>query len=97
MSNINNINIEAIARSSKIIINPSEHEAFAKKLANVINWIDEIKNINTNGIEPLVNIISDLEECNYRNDNVQKTPASEVIPEKSHIHEEYFAVPKVVE
>ena len=85
-----------IAKLSRIKLNEPEIDELSSQLSSIIDWVEELNEVNTDQINPLNNISSS--KLPLRNDNPNKVNNSDKIlsnaPEKI---ESYFVVPKVVE
>ena len=85
-----------IANLSRIQINEKEIDELSKQLSKILDWVEQLNEVNTDNVEPLSNISSS--ELPMRKDVVNKEDNSKKIlantPEQV---ENYFVVPKVVE
>jgi len=88
--------INKIARLSRIKLDGKESEDYIKDLNSILDWVEQLNEINTDNIEPLTNISSSV--LPKRDDISEDINSSEEIlenaPEKI---EGFFSVPKVVE
>ena len=88
--------INKIARLSRIKLDSKESEDYIKDLNSILDWVDQLNEINTDNVEPLTNISSSV--LPKRDDISEDINSSEEIlenaPEKI---EGFFSVPKVVE
>jgi aspartyl-tRNA(Asn)/glutamyl-tRNA(Gln) amidotransferase subunit C len=85
-----------IAKLSRIKIEDSEVEELSLQLTAIVNWVEQLNEVNTDNIEPLSNV--SMAKLPLRKDIETKLDNSKKIlanaPDKL---EGYFAVPKVVE
>tara|TARA_Y100001960_G_C14028996_1_gene519595 strand:+ start:89 stop:376 length:288 start_codon:yes stop_codon:yes gene_type:complete len=88
--------INKIARLSRIKLDSKESEDYIKDLNSILDWVEQLNEINTDNVEPLTNISSSV--LPKRDDISEDINSSEEIlenaPEKI---EGFFSVPKVVE
>tara|TARA_B100001250_G_C19030368_1_gene457138 strand:+ start:183 stop:470 length:288 start_codon:yes stop_codon:yes gene_type:complete len=88
--------INKIARLSRIKLDDKESEDYIKDLNSILDWVEQLNEINTENVEPLTNISSSV--LPKRDDVSNDINSSEEIlknaPEKI---EGFFSVPKVVE
>ena len=88
--------INKIARLSRIKLEDKESEDYIKDLNSILDWVEQLNEVNTDNVEPLSNISSS--ELTKREDIPNDVNSSEEIlqnaPDKL---ERFFAVPKVVE
>ena len=95
MAKITQKDIEKISRLAQIEIK-DEKEILATQIENVINWIEKLNEVNTDNVEPMINVHNEplhlnADEVNFGNiaDDVLKNAPKQIYG--------YFAVPKVIE
>ena len=95
MAKITQKDIEKISRLAQIEIK-DDKEILATQIENVINWIEKLNEVNTDNIEPMINVHNEplhlnADEVNDGNivDDVLKNAPKQIYG--------YFAVPKVIE
>ena len=88
--------VSTIAYLSRLALNAENGEKITQDLENIIKFVDQLENANTQNIEPLA---SPLEKtAKTRTDNVTAKNRKEVFLERSpKSNEDYFLVPRVVE
>ena len=88
--------INKIAKLARIRLSAEEAEDLLKDMNSILDWVEQLNEVNTDSIEPLTNISSSI--LPQRKDKSKDVNSSDEIlknsPEKL---EGYFAVPKVVE
>ena len=88
--------VEKIAHLARLDINPTEAAAMQTDLTKILNWMEQLNEVDTEGIEPLTHMSSEVNVL--RKDEAKNTLSREAglknAPEQT---EEYFTVPKVVE
>lgn len=95
MANITNKDIDKISRLAQIEIG-DQTEQLANQINDVINWVEKLKEVNTENVEPLINVHDnaitlnkdEVSDGNITQDILKNAPKS--------IYG-YFAVPKVIE
>ena len=88
--------INKIARLSRIKLDDKESEDYIKDLNSILDWVEQLNEVNTENIEPLSNISSSI--LPKRDDNSKDVNSSDEILENAPDKlEGFFAVPKVVE
>ena len=93
---INKNTINKIARLSRIKLDDKESEDYIKDLNSILDWVEQLNEVNTENVEPLSNISSSI--LPKREDISKDTNTSEEILENAPDKlEGFFAVPKVVE
>jgi aspartyl-tRNA(Asn)/glutamyl-tRNA(Gln) amidotransferase subunit C len=88
--------INKIARLSRIKLDDRESEDYIKDLNSILDWVEQLNEVNTENVEPLSNISSSI--LPKREDVSKDTNTSDEILENAPDKlEGFFAVPKVVE
>ena len=88
--------INKIARLSRIKLDDKESEDYIKDLNSILDWVEQLNEVNTENIEPLSNISSSV--MPKREDTSKDVNSSDEILENAPDKlEGFFAVPKVVE
>ncbi len=88
--------INKIARLSRIKLEDKESEDYIKDLNSILDWVEQLNEVNTENVEPLSNISSAV--LVQRDDIAKDTNSSEEVLENAPDKlEGFFAVPKVVE
>lgn len=95
MSKISVQDIEKISRLAQISI-ANEKEQIADQISNVITWIEKLNEVETQNIEPMINVFDNSLKLNP--DIVNDGDISEeVLKNAPKSIYGYFAVPKVIE
>ncbi len=88
--------VAKVSNLARIKINKDQLNTISNELESVIEWIDTLSEVNTDGIEPVANVSG--QKLPLREDIVTDGGYSEKIlrnaPEKES---SFFVVPKVVE
>ena len=88
--------INKIARLSRIKLDDKESEDYINDLNSILDWVEQLNEVNTENIEPLSNISSSV--LPKREDTPKDANSSDEILENAPDKlEGFFAVPKVVE
>ena len=88
--------INKIARLSRIKLDDKESEDYINDLNSILDWVEQLNEVDTENVEPLSNISSSI--LPKREDVSKDTNSSEEILENAPDKlEGFFAVPKVVE
>ncbi|MBS91490.1 MAG: Asp-tRNA(Asn)/Glu-tRNA(Gln) amidotransferase GatCAB subunit C [Rickettsiales bacterium] len=93
---IDNKTVKKVARLARIKIKDSEEGKLKNELNNILKWVDELKKVDTENVEPMLSVFN--ESMSMRKDNSDAKYSNESIlknsPEKKS---GFFVVPKVVE
>jgi aspartyl-tRNA(Asn)/glutamyl-tRNA(Gln) amidotransferase subunit C len=88
--------VRHIAKLARIGMSDSEIEALVPELNNILGWVEQLAEVNTDGVEPLATVV-DL-KLRLRDDAVTDGNIRDAVlanaPEAQH---GFFAVPKVIE
>jgi aspartyl-tRNA(Asn)/glutamyl-tRNA(Gln) amidotransferase subunit C len=88
--------IRRIARLARIAIRPDESAAVAERLNRVLGLIDEMRAVDTTGIEPMSHALDVVQRL--RADEVTETDRREAYQAMAPAVEEgLYLVPKVIE
>jgi aspartyl-tRNA(Asn)/glutamyl-tRNA(Gln) amidotransferase subunit C len=96
MSQVTKQDIAKIAGLAKIKISDEEHSKLAKQLDLVMNWIEQLNEVNTDNVEILTNVHNQtlrLEEDKVNDGDI----AEDVLKNAKNSKYGYFTVPKVIE
>ena len=88
--------VKKIARLARIHVSDEKSELLSADLGNILNWIEQLEEVNTIGVEPLTGINENV--LAWREDAVTDGEIPDRVlknaPEKEG---EFFVVPKVIE
>jgi aspartyl-tRNA(Asn)/glutamyl-tRNA(Gln) amidotransferase subunit C len=93
---VNTDQVRHIARLARIQMSDEEIEALAPELNNILGWIEQLAEVNTEGVEPLTAVIDN--KLRLREDAVTDGDCRDAVLANSPGAEHgFFAVPKVIE
>ncbi len=85
-----------IAKLSRIRINEEEIDELSSQLSSIIDWVEQLNEVDTENVEPLNNV--SMSKLPLRQDIESKDDQSkDVLSNAPEELESYFVVPKVVE
>jgi len=88
--------VRHIAKLARIAMSDAEVEALVPELNNILGWVEQLGEVNTDGVEPLTAVID--QPLRLRDDAVTDGGCRDAVlanaPEGQH---GFFAVPKVIE
>ena len=88
--------VKKVAKLSRISLDDSKLESLSKDLASILNFVEQLKKLDTKKTEPLTSIVDKTLE--HRNDKINDGNIKDQILKNSpDKNEEFFIVPKVVE
>ena len=93
---IDNQTVRKVSKLAKIKINEKEETKFIEELNNILGWVDELKKVDTDQIEPMLSVFN--ESMVMRKDEVSSDISEEyVLKNAPESKSGFFVVPKVVE
>ena len=93
---VTNEQVRHIAKLARIAMSDEEIERLAPELNNILGWIEQLGEVDTDGVEPLTAVID--QKLRLRDDVVDDGDCRDAVlanaPDAQH---GFFAVPKVIE
>lgn len=88
--------VAKVANLARIKIEEKDLEPMAAELNNILGWVEQLSEVNTENVEPMTSVAEmslrwradEVTDGGYTEDVVANAPSSE---------DGYFAVPKVIE
>ena len=88
--------VRHVAKLARIAVSDAEVQKLAPELSNILGWVEQLGEVNTEGVEPLTAVIPNtlrlredaVTDGNKRDDILANAPVAE---------HGFFAVPKVIE
>jgi aspartyl-tRNA(Asn)/glutamyl-tRNA(Gln) amidotransferase subunit C len=88
--------VRHIAKLARIAMSDAEIARLAPELNNILGWVEQLGEVNTEGVEPLTAVI-DL-KLRLRDDVVTEgNIRDEILANAPDAQHGFFAVPKVIE
>ena len=88
--------VAKIARLARVRVEEGQKDALARELSNILGWIEQLSELDTEGVEPMTSVVS--MQLPLRDDAVTDGGYPDRVtanaPEAAH---GFYAVPKVVE
>jgi aspartyl-tRNA(Asn)/glutamyl-tRNA(Gln) amidotransferase subunit C len=93
---VTNEQVRHIAKLARIAMSEDEIERLAPELNNILRWVEQLGEVNTDGIEPLATVID--QKLRLRDDIVNDgNVRDDVLANAPEAQHGFFAVPKVIE
>jgi aspartyl/glutamyl-tRNA(Asn/Gln) amidotransferase, C subunit len=93
---VTNEQVRHIARLARIAMSDAELERLLPELNNILGWVEQLGEVNTDGIEPLTAVID--QKLRLRDDQVTDGGIrDDVLANAPDAQHGFFAVPKVIE
>jgi aspartyl-tRNA(Asn)/glutamyl-tRNA(Gln) amidotransferase subunit C len=88
--------VRHIAKLARIAMSDVEIERLAPELNNILGWVEQLAEVNTDGVEPLTAVIDQKQRL--RDDVVTEgNIRDEILANAPEAQHGFFAVPKVIE
>lgn len=88
--------VEHIARLARLSLSAEEKQLYTEQLAKILDCFDELKKVDTTGVEPLAHALSIVSVL--REDEVEPPPGRDVLLANAPDTENgYFRVPRIGE
>ena len=85
-----------IAKLCRVKIEDHEIDELSSQLSSIIDWVEQLNEVNTDDIEPLSNV--SMAKLPLRKDNeISEDNSKDILDNAPEKLENYFVVPKVVE
>ena len=93
---VNADTVRHVAKLARIAMSDAEIDALVPELNQILGWVDQLAEVDTDGVEPLTAVIE--QKLRLRDDVVTDGNVREAVllnaPDAQH---GFFAVPKVIE
>lgn len=90
--------VEKIADLARLQFSETEVEGFTGDLNNILNYVDQLKEVDVTGVEPLENMNEAMESNVLRKDEVgDSLLQAEALKNSPKAADGFFLVPKVIE
>ena len=93
--------VRHIAKLARIAMSDEELDRLLPELNNILGWVEQLGEVDTDGVEPLATVID--QKLRLRDDVVNADPLTgggirdEVLANAPEAQHGFFAVPKVIE
>ena len=93
---IDNSTVKKVAKLARIEINEEEETTLITELNNILGWVDELKQVNTDSVEPMLSVFN--ESMQMREDKAESNfDNNQILDNSPESKSGFFVVPKVVE
>ena len=88
--------VRHIAKLARIAMSDEEIDRLVPELNNILGWVEQLEEVNTDGVEPLTAVVPN--KLRLREDKVTDGDCRDEILANAPVAEHgFFAVPKVIE
>ena len=94
---VNTEQVRHIAKLARIAMSDDELERLVPELNNILGWIEQLGEVDTEGVEPLTAVIDQQSAAARRRSRPTANIRDEVLANAPDAQHGFFAVPKVIE
>lgn len=93
--------VRHVAKLARLALGDAEIDKMVPELNNILGWVEQLGEVNTDGVEPLTAVISN--HTRLRDDVVDADPLTgggvrdQILANAPDAQHGFFAVPKVIE
>jgi aspartyl-tRNA(Asn)/glutamyl-tRNA(Gln) amidotransferase subunit C len=88
--------VEHVARLARLEVSEDEKAMFARQLSGILTYMDQLKELDTKGIEPTATVLPT--DNVFRDDNVRPSlPQEKALANAPDQADGFFRVPKILE
>ncbi len=88
--------VRRIARLARINLTQDELKRFAGQLSDVLDYVDQLSELNTEGVEPTTGPLR-ISNVFRQDQAIRSLSSEEALANAPKKHKDFFAVPKVLE
>lgn len=88
--------LQKVAHLARLEVKPEEEDALLSSMENVLTWMEQLNELDTEGVEPLTHMTDEV--SNWREDVAKNALSRKDGLSNAPSHDEtYIKVPKVIE
>ena len=88
--------VEHVARLARLEVSENEKSMFARQLSGILTYMDQLKELDTKGVEPTATVLPT--DNVFRDDNVRPSlPQEKALANAPDQADGFFRVPKILE
>lgn len=88
--------VKRVAKLARIAVSDDETSALATELSSIMGWIDQLDEVDTDGVEPVYSVM-DIASA-WREDAIADGGyPDKILANAPKTHDQHFVVPKVIE
>ncbi|MEO9483484.1 MAG: Asp-tRNA(Asn)/Glu-tRNA(Gln) amidotransferase subunit GatC [Ekhidna sp.] len=87
--------VRKTAHLARLSFNDAKEQQMIEDLQKMVDWVDKLREVNTEGVEPLTGMSTEMNA--FREDTISNQISRESALKNAPKHDsEYFRVPKVI-
>jgi aspartyl-tRNA(Asn)/glutamyl-tRNA(Gln) amidotransferase subunit C len=93
---VNAETVRHVAKLARIRLEPDQETALATELSNILNWVEQLNELDTDGVEPMTSVAA--MRLKTRKDEVTDgNRQAEILANAPETKHGFFLTPRVVE
>ncbi len=88
--------VKRVAFLSRLKVDDNKVEATKEEFNKIINWVEQLNEVNTDDVEPLI-AVNDTKLVCRKDEVIEGNQADKILKNAPMSEYDYFVVPKVVE
>lgn len=88
--------VAQIAKLARIKVDDAQQEALTKELSNILGWIDELGQLDTEGVQPMTSVV-EVQHTLRKDVVADGDRQADILKNAPESNDGYFVVPRVVE
>ncbi len=88
--------LENIAHLARLEFNPQSEEAMRKDLNKILDWMEQLSQLDTSAVEPLIHMSAEINRLREDSTGIS-LPHEQALVNAPNKDSNYFRVPKVIE
>lgn len=87
--------VEHVARLARLEITETEKEAFTRQLSDILTYVEQLNELNTEGVEPTATVLGQTNV--FREDVARPSlPVEKALANAPETEDGFFVVPKII-
>lgn len=88
--------VDKVAKLARLEITEGEKEVFAEQLSSILDYVEQLKALDTTGLEPTATVVGQTNV--FREDQVRPSlSADQVLANAPEQEDGFFSVPKIIQ
>jgi aspartyl-tRNA(Asn)/glutamyl-tRNA(Gln) amidotransferase subunit C len=88
--------VRSVAHLARLELSPQELDKMARQLSNIVDYVAQLQQVNTEGVEPLAHAV-ELHNVFRADEPTSSLPPSEALANAPQRHQDFYVVPAVLD
>jgi aspartyl-tRNA(Asn)/glutamyl-tRNA(Gln) amidotransferase subunit C len=85
-----------VAHLARLELSPDDLEKMARQLSNIVDYVAQLQQVNTEGVEPLAHAV-ELQNVFRADEPAPSLPVNEALANAPQRHGDFYSVPAVLD